>query len=240
MPIPVLTIYDDNGNEISIPAIQGTNGAALIRPTIEEVSVVDTIADDDRFILNDVSATIGTKTKYTLWSSIKTALSLVFATLVHKSRHATGGADALTPADIGAATLVHKSRHATGGADALSPSDIGAASLTSGKVTPTEASSAITTYTASHTLALADAGKLLLEDSTGTIVVTIPTNATVAFPVGTEIELVKWNTGAVIFSFASGVNWGSLDGLYTISGRYGVVVLKQFAPNIWLLAGALA
>ena len=57
----------------------------------------------------------------------------------HKTTHATGGADALTPADIGAAPsshthtksqitdFAHKSTHATGGADALTPADIGAA-----------------------------------------------------------------------------------------------------------------
>jgi hypothetical protein len=135
---------------------------------------------------------------------------------------------------------VHHGTHASGSSDPIPPASIGAASLTGGKVTPTEASSAIATYTASHTLALADAGKLLREDSTGAIVVTIPTNATVAFPVGTEIEICRWNTGAVIFSFASGVNWGSLDGLSSISGMYGVAALKQISNNVWLLAGALA
>lgn len=61
----------------------------------------------------------------------------------HKSRHATGGADALTPADIGAAPsshthtrsqitdFAHKATHASGGSDALSPSDIGAVTTSS-------------------------------------------------------------------------------------------------------------
>lgn len=128
----------------------------------------------------------------------------------------------------------------TEGEKAQARANAGAASLTSGKVTATEASSAMTTYTASHTLALADAGKLLLENSPGAIVVTIPTNATVAFPVGTEIEICQWNTGTVSITPASGVSIGSLDSLFTISGRYGIVVLKQVVTNVWLLAGALA
>ena len=48
----------------------------------------------------------------------------------HASTHATGGTDAITPADIGAATTSHHSTHATGGSDALSASDIGAAAAT--------------------------------------------------------------------------------------------------------------
>ena len=119
----------------------------------------------------------------------------------------------------------------------ISPSTIGAASLTSGKVTPTEASSAITTYTASHTLILADNGKLLLGDSTSAIVFTIPLNV---LPVGAEIEICVWNTGAVSVAIEAGGGLYSVDSMVAISGRYGVVVLKQTSANIWLLAGALA
>lgn len=119
----------------------------------------------------------------------------------------------------------------------ITPSTIGAASLTSGKITPTEASSAITTYTASHTLVLANDGKLLLESSTSAIVVTIPQNV---FSVGAEIEVCRWNTGAVSFAAASGVTIVSLDSLVAITGRYGVAVLKQISSNVWLLSGALA
>jgi len=55
-----------------------------------------------------------------------------FAPAAHKSSHETGGADALSPADIGAAVAgaapaAHKSSHETGGADALTPAGIGAA-----------------------------------------------------------------------------------------------------------------
>lgn len=88
------------------------------------------------------------KTKLILWSAIKTALGNVFAGINHASRHKTGGADPIAPADIGAAAAshnhtksqitdfpaamaptAHKSTHATGGADALTAADVGAAAV---------------------------------------------------------------------------------------------------------------
>lgn len=125
--------------------------------------------------------------------------------------------------------------------DGITPASINAASLDSnGKVTASEASSRIITVTASTTLALTHAGTFIQANSTSAITITIPTNASVAFPAGTEIEICRWNTGAVTVAAASGVTLVSLDSSKTVAGRYGVVVLKKIATNTWLLAGALA
>lgn len=115
----------------------------------------------------------------------------------------------------------------------------GAASLTSGRITPSEANSAQTLYTASHTLALADAGRLLIENSASAIVVTIPTDASVAFPLGTEIEVCRWFTGAVSFAAESGVSLYAMNNAFSISGRFGSAVLKKVEVNGWLICGAL-
>jgi hypothetical protein len=70
---------------------------------LEGTTAVDAIADGDKFIIEDVSAAAGSKTNHILWSAVKTALSLLYAPLSHKARHSSGGADAITPASIGAA-----------------------------------------------------------------------------------------------------------------------------------------
>ena len=65
----------------------------------------------------------------------------------------------------------------------------------------------IVPVTANKTLDLTDAQTLQQVDSTASRTITVPTHASVEFPVGTEMEIVRWNTGAVTISPASGVPW---------------------------------
>ena len=140
----------------------------------------------------------------------------------------------------GSVSSVNGVSPATNGDVTLSPADIGAASLTDGKVTAEQASSAISTKTDSFTLALADAGTMIIASSSADIVITIPTNASVAFPVGTEIEVARFGVGSVSFVCASGVTMNSTSGMAYISDQYAVVGLKKTDTNVWLLVGALA
>ena len=107
------------------------NGADVTKTTLESLGAIDALADDDRIVVGDVSAAAGSRSKYVLWSAVKTAISTalqnVYAAKNHKDAHKAGGADALTAADIGAAASTHKDNHKVGGNDALTPSDIGAA-----------------------------------------------------------------------------------------------------------------
>lgn len=107
------------------------------------------------------------------------------------------------------------------------------------KVVASQASSSIVSVTANRTLALTDAGKFLYVNSTSDITITVPANASVAFPIGTEIEFCRYNTGAVTFAGASGVTIYSIDSVKTISDRYGCVALKKISTNAWILSGAL-
>ena len=140
----------------------------------------------------------------------------------------------------GSVSSVNGVSPATNGNVTLSPADIGAASLTDGKVTAEQASSAISTKTDSFTLALADAGTMIIASSSADIVITIPTNASVAFPVGTEIEVARFGVGSVSFVCASGVTMNSTSGMADISDQYAVVGIKKTDTNVWLLVGALA
>lgn len=133
----------------------------------------------------------------------------------------------------------HHARHAIGGADELAPADIGAAALdTNSKVSPAQASSHIVTVSASKTFALVDAGTF--QNVTAAATLTIPAHASVAFPVGTEIEVCRYGTGAVTIGNALGVTIRSLNSLKSVSDQYATIGLKQIDTDIWLLTGSLA
>lgn len=109
-----------------------------------------------------------------------------------------------------------------------------------GKVKPEQTSSAINSRPASFTLALTDAGKFQwCGNNSDPITVTIPTNAAVAFPVGTEIEFGRGSPGTLTFAAASGVNILSIDNMRSVANWNGCVALKQVAANYWLLSGDL-
>jgi hypothetical protein len=109
-----------------------------------------------------------------------------------------------------------------------------------GKVKPERASAARDTLTASATLALGNAGKLLLCSNSSAITITIPADMDVAFPTNTEIEILRWSDGAVTVAPASGVTLYSAESMRSIAQQWASVCLKKIDVNIWLLTGYLA
>jgi hypothetical protein len=87
--------------------------------------------------------------------------------------------------------------------------------------------------TANYTLALSDVSRVVAMNSTSARTVTIPANATVAFPVGTVIGLYNMNTGLVTVAGASGVtvrNAGQLE-------QFREVSIRKRGVDEWVVAG---
>lgn len=96
---------------------------------------------------------------------------------------------------------------------------------------------AISTYTTSQTLAPTDAGKILVMDSVNNLEVTLPDD-TVAFPIGSYLDVYRANTGTITVKPADGVT------MRHPSGRsiqdYGVARLYKIAANMWVVTGNLS
>ena len=121
-------------------------------------------------------------------------------------------------------------------ADAL---DAGKADLDeNSKVAPAQASSRIVTVSASKTLALTDAGTLQLVSGGHTL--TVRAHGTVAFPVGTEMEITQYGTDPVTVAAAAGITILSLNASLKTIGRYAGIGLKKVDTNTWLLQGGLS
>ena len=97
----------------------------------------------------------------------------------------------------------------------------------------------IVTVSASKTLALTDAQKLQRVSSTSAVTITIPLNTSVAFPIGTEIEICRYGSGTVTIKPASTsvyINGETTN--KTITEQYGCVALKKIETNKWIISGA--
>lgn len=108
------------------------------------------------------------------------------------------------------------------------------------KVTANQASARIVSVTANKTLALTDAGCLLqVGNGSSAIKITVPLASNVNFPVGTEIEIMRWATGDVTIEGAtSGVTiYCVVTGTLKIKDRYTSAALKKMAANAWVLQG---
>lgn len=93
---------------------------------------------------------------------------------------------------------------------------------------------------ATDTLVLADIGKIIKGNSASTITITIPPVASVAFPVGTVLDLLNINTGVMALTPGSGVTLNSKNGNRKIASRYGAASLLHEASNSWVLFGDLS
>ena len=90
--------------------------------------------------------------------------------------------------------------------------------------------------TADYTLVLADANKVVNMNKSGTGTLTIPTNASVEFPIGTVVNVYNRSSSDLTIAGAGGVtlrNGGAL-------AQYAEVSLRKRATDEWVLAGVVS
>lgn len=90
-----------------------------------------------------------------------------------------------------------------------------------------------------YTLALTDASKFLVWTAGSTATITVPLNATIAFPVNTEIDFFQQGAGQVVFAAAGGVTIQSANSNLKIAVQFGGATLKKLATDTWALVGNL-
>jgi hypothetical protein len=95
--------------------------------------------------------------------------------------------------------------------------------------------------TADDTIALEDSGKHFHSNTAGNITLTIPTNATVAFPVGTAISIVEEAAGNILVNAAAGVNLylaGNSTAANRVLSTYGMATLMKVGTDTWFINGS--
>lgn len=93
--------------------------------------------------------------------------------------------------------------------------------------------------TASYTLTLSDLGKLIRMNVATANTLTVPPNSSVAFPIGSVINIVQVGNGETTIAPGAGVTLQSVDGKLIINGRYGLAGVVKIATDEWVVFGTL-
>ena len=94
--------------------------------------------------------------------------------------------------------------------------------------------------TASYTLsALTERDNMIEVSSSSATTITIPTNATLALPVGTSIDILQTNTGQVTIAGAAGVTVNGTPGL-KLRTQWSSATLFKRATDTWVVMGDLS
>lgn len=86
-----------------------------------------------------------------------------------------------------------------------------------------------------YTLVLSDAGKVVEISNASAITVTIPTNASVAFPIGTVLEVFQLGAGQITIAVGS-ITLRAPGGAKT-RVQYSTLSLRKRATDEWVISG---
>ena len=91
-----------------------------------------------------------------------------------------------------------------------------------------------------YTLVLTDAGKIVTLSNAAAITLTVPTNASVAFPIGTSIDLIQLAAGQFTVTGAGPPTISKSMATAKSRTQYSVLTLIKTATDVWILTGDAA
>lgn len=94
--------------------------------------------------------------------------------------------------------------------------------------------------TADYTLAIEDRGRVVEMNLGVANNLTVPPNGTVAFPIGSIVDVAQYGAGLTTVVAGAGVTIRSRGGLLNSAGQYARFTLEKVGTNEWYLSGDLA
>jgi hypothetical protein len=91
-----------------------------------------------------------------------------------------------------------------------------------------------------YTTVLADDGKLVTCDNAAAIALTIPPNGTVAYGIGTQINIMQLGAGQVTITAGAGVTLRSAGSKLKTNAQYAVATCCKIATDTWVVIGNLS
>ena len=93
--------------------------------------------------------------------------------------------------------------------------------------------------TASYTLVLADKTKIVEMSVASANTLTVPLNSSVAFPVGSQINILQTGAGQTTIAATAGVTINATPGL-KIRAQWSYATLIKRATDTWVLVGDIS
>jgi hypothetical protein len=90
-----------------------------------------------------------------------------------------------------------------------------------------------------YTTVLGDDGKLITCDNAASIALTIPPNGTVAYGIGTQLNIMQLGAGVVTITAGAGVTLRSNGTKLKTNGQYAVATCCKIATDTWVVIGNL-
>jgi len=91
-----------------------------------------------------------------------------------------------------------------------------------------------------YTTVLTDDGKLITCDNGSAIALTIPPNSSVAYGIGTQINIMQLGAGQVTITAGAGVTLRSAGSKLKTSAQYAVATCAKIATDTWVVVGNLS
>ena len=91
-----------------------------------------------------------------------------------------------------------------------------------------------------YTTVLADDGKLVTCDNAASIALTIPPNSSVAYGIGTQINIAQLGAGTVTITAGAGVTLNSAGAKLKTDAQYAVATCVKTDTNTWFVVGNLS
>ena len=91
-----------------------------------------------------------------------------------------------------------------------------------------------------YTTVLADDGKLITCDNASAIALTIPPNSSVAYGIGTQINIMQLGAGQVTITAGAGVTLRSAGSKLKTNGQYALATCVKIATDTWAVVGNVA
>ena len=163
------------------------------------------------------------------------------------SRVAVGANDTILVADSSTASGVAWKAPSVAAANSITSAQIVTGTIVNANVSASAAielsklaDATIDDQASSYTLALTDKNKFIKMTSGSANTVTVPTNASVAFPVGSQIHIIQYGAGKTqILPVAGTPTIYGTPGQF-LRAQYSSATLLKCDTNIWMLMGDLS